>query len=165
MPRPYFIGHVINLLTAFLFIYGGQAHLTDRYTPDLARGVGRMLGGVRWFGFGEEQVSHLSLSPSCGPVRLSFARGSRGGFKRAGEGMESRSEIRKRQTDAQLRMIFGLSAITVALLLIIPRTSRIAMRLAVGFTCLGAYSAWYRGGPMGPHWTILGVQVVGLLTN
>lgn len=42
MPRPYLIGHVITLLTSFLLLYGGQAHLTDRYTPALANGVERM---------------------------------------------------------------------------------------------------------------------------
>lgn len=39
------------------------------------------------------------------------------------------------------------------------------MRLAVGFTCLGLYSAWYNGWPLGPHYMILGAQVIGLVTN
>jgi hypothetical protein len=63
---------VINLLTSLLFFYGGQAHLTDRYTPDLARNVEYMSKGAAeawwWFGLEADQVSLQSI-----PMRPGFS--------------------------------------------------------------------------------------------
>lgn len=64
MPRPYLLGHIITLLTSFLFFYGGQAHLADRYTPDLSRAIGRQAEGASrawwWFDLDPESVRLLS---------------------------------------------------------------------------------------------------------
>lgn len=66
MPRPYLIGHIITLLTSFLFFYGGQAHLTDEYTPDLAARIVQMSKGAEkawwFFGLDAEQASHFVLA-------------------------------------------------------------------------------------------------------
>lgn len=61
MPRPYLIGHIITLVTSFLFFYGGQAHLTDQYTPDLSAAIERQSHGAAkawwWFALDAESVS------------------------------------------------------------------------------------------------------------
>lgn len=71
MPRPYLLGHIITLLTSFLFFYGGQAHLTDRYTPDLSRAIGRQAEGAArawwFFDLDAENVRHLTTR---GPMLL-----------------------------------------------------------------------------------------------
>jgi hypothetical protein len=65
MPRPNLLGHLITLLTSFLFFYGGQAHLTDAYTPELARRIEVMSEGCAkawwWFGLDAEPVRPLLI--------------------------------------------------------------------------------------------------------
>lgn len=73
MPRSHLVGRVIALLTSFLFFYGGQAHLTDEYTPDLAAQIVLMSHGAEkawwFFGLDAEQVSmgrFASPARACG---------------------------------------------------------------------------------------------------
>ena len=54
-------------------------------------------------------------------------------------------------------------ALITAALLIIPQTSRKAMRLALGFTSLVTYAAWVNGWELLPEVVVLGGQVLGLL--
>jgi len=65
----------------------------------------------------------------------------------------------------QLRKYFGIYALITAALLIIPQTSKKAMRLAFGFTVLSLYSAWVNGWPMMAQFMVLGAEMVGLLTS
>lgn len=68
MPRPArLLSQIITLLTSFLFFYGGQAHLTDQFTPDLARDIEAMSRGSSeawwWFGLDAEPVRIFLLHP------------------------------------------------------------------------------------------------------
>lgn len=65
----------------------------------------------------------------------------------------------------QIRNYFGIYALVTAALLVVPQTSRKALRLACGFTCLNLYSAWYNGYPIVPQAVVLVVQVVGLIMS
>lgn len=152
MPRTHLLGRAIALLTSFLFFYGGQAHLTDEYTPDLAAQIVISSQGAEkawwFFSLDAEQVcTFTSLSHLC----LNLSR----------QEQALRSMLMLRW---QIRHYFGIYAIITALLLVIPQTSRKALRLACGFTCLALYSAWYNGFAMFPQAVALVVQVVGLLT-
>lgn len=56
-------------------------------------------------------------------------------------------------------------ALITAGLLIVPQTSRKAMRLALGFTSLVTYAAWVNGWELLPEFVVLGGQVLGLIVK
>ena len=77
MPRPaQFLSQIITLLTSFLFFYGGQAHLTDQFTPDLARDIEAMSRGNSeawwWFGLDAEPVRLFIFLGSLLPSLSSY---------------------------------------------------------------------------------------------
>lgn len=64
-----------------------------------------------------------------------------------------------------LRKYFGIYALITAGLLIVPQTSRKAMRLALGFTSLVTYAAWVNGWELMPEMVVLGTQILALSTK